>query len=137
MNIIYKTGKIDEYGKIVSLYEDAGWTSYTKDKEMLYKAYENSFCIISAWDENELVGIIRAVGDGYSILYIQDIIVRSTYQNQGIGSNLFQKMNDSYSHVYQKVLLTDNEDKTVSFYKKNGFSSSDEMGCISFVKYTR
>ena len=66
----YKNYNADE---ILSLYKDAGWISYTEKPQMLKEAYEKSFCVLGAYEEDKLIGIIRAVGDGASILYIQDI----------------------------------------------------------------
>jgi GNAT superfamily N-acetyltransferase len=102
---------------------------------MLQKAYVNSLLIITAWYDDKLLGAICIVGDGYSIIYIQDILVLKTYQHMGIGSKLITEALNKYKDVYQKVLLTDNEPKTKVFYEKMGFSTCDKYGCVSFVKY--
>lgn len=103
---------------------------------MLQKAYDNSLLIITAWCNEKLLGAIRIVGDGYSIIYVQDIVVLRAYQHLGIGSKLITEAMNKYKDVYQKVLLTDNEPKTKAFYEKMGFVTCDEYGCVSFVKYT-
>lgn len=82
-----------------------------------------------------LVGLIRVVGDGYSIVYIQDILVLQEYQNNGIGKKLIEIVLNKYKDVRQKVLLTDNKDKTILFYKKVGFLKAEEFGCIAFAKF--
>jgi ribosomal protein S18 acetylase RimI-like enzyme len=72
-------------------------------KDIIYKPYENLLTLLGAYGENDLVGIIRVVGDGHSIVYIQDIIVRPNHQRNGIGSILLlKKVLSMYSHVYQK-----------------------------------
>ena len=95
---------------------------------------ENSLEILTIWNNNELIGLIRVIGDGETILYIQDLLIRSDYQNQGLGSVLLQKMCDRYKNVRQKVLITDNTDKTNSFYEKNGFVKIDclNLNCYYF-----
>lgn len=61
--------------EIMNLYTSVGWTNYTDHPQMLEKAYKNSLCTLGAYTaQGRLVGIIRAVGDGASILFIQDII---------------------------------------------------------------
>ena len=102
---------------ILNLYIDADWKNYINNIDMLTNAYNNSLYILGAYDNNKLVGIIRVVGDGYSIIYIQDIIVLNKYQRKGIGTKLIQNVLEKYKNVYQKVLLTDNQPKTVNFYK--------------------
>lgn len=122
--------------EIVKLYESVGWSNYINNTVMLEAAYSHSLKILSAWDEDKLVGIIRGVGDGYSILYIQDIIVLPDYQGQGIGTMLFDSIDKLYPLVYQKVLITDNQPSTVHFYKKFGFVKTEDYRCVAFVKYT-
>ena len=120
--------------KILSLYKSVGWANYTKHPDVLKNAFENSLSIFAAYDNEELVGIIRVVGDGYSIIYIQDLLVHPNYQRQKIGTQLLQAVLDKYKTVFQIVLLTDNTPKTISFYQSFGLHSSDKFGCISFVK---
>lgn len=120
---------------LVNLYNNVGWSSYTNDIDTLIKSIENSLKVISVWDKDELVGLIRVVGDGYSIIYIQDILVLDNYQRLGIGRKLISIILDEYKNVRQKVLLTDDEEKTISFYENIGFKKSKEFGCIAFVKF--
>ncbi len=120
--------------EILELYESVGWCSYTKRPKMLEHAYKHSLKTLCARDKEKLVGIIRAVGDGYSILFIQDIIVIPEYQRKGIGKKLLQTMLDYYPEVYQTELATDNTKKTVSFYKSCGFLPYSEIGCEGFMK---
>ena len=41
---------------------------------MLEKAYKNSLCVLGAYKDDQLVGIIRAVGDGVTIMFIQGFL---------------------------------------------------------------
>ena len=118
--------------EVMPLYEAVGWTNYTQKPEMLEVAYKNSLHIIGAFnDEGKLVGILRAVGDGASILFIQDILVYPEYQ--GIGTKLLQQTLEKYKNVYQIQLATDDSTKTVSFYESNGFTSLTSLNCVSFI----
>ena len=120
--------------EVLPLYEAVGLTNYTTKPEMLKAAYEHSLHIIGAFnDEGKLVGILRAVGDGASILFIQDILVYPEYQHQGIGTKLLQLTLDKYKNVYQIQLATDDSTKTVSFYESNGFTSLTSLNCVSFI----
>lgn len=132
--IIIKINEIPDIKEIEALYSDAGWTSYTKDLDILLKAFYCSLSIITAWKDNELVGVLRAVGDGMTIVYIQDILVKQAYQRQGIGRLLINEIMNEYKNVRQKVLLTDNEDRTIAFYKSCGFSTADSCNTLAFVK---
>ncbi|XZH38284.1 GNAT family N-acetyltransferase [Clostridium perfringens] len=134
-NLVFKEDIILNVEDILYLYNDVGWSSYTKDIDSLIKSIKNSLKVISVWDKNLLVGLIRVVGDGHSIIYIQDILILQKYQNRGIGKRLIEIILDKYKNVRQKVLLTDKEEKNILFYKKVGFSMAEEFGCVSFVKF--
>lgn len=123
-----------ELDVLLDLYDRVGWTNYTQRPEMLKKAYENSLLILGAYDGDKLVGIIRTVGDGSSVVFIQDILVYPEYQRKGIGTQLLREVMDRYSSVYQMELMTDNTAKTVSFYQSVGFVKADDMGCCAFIK---
>ena len=119
---------------VLPLYEAVGWTNYTTKPEMLEVAYKNSLHIIGAFNDDEkLIGVLRGVGDGASILFIQDILVYPEYQYQGIGTKLLQQTLEKYKNVYQIQLATDDSTKTVSFYESNGFTNLTSLNCVSFI----
>ena len=101
---------------------------------MLKEAYKNSLHILAALnEEGKLVGVLRAVGDRASILFIQDILVTPEYQHEGIGTKLLQLTLEKYKNVYQIQLATDDSTKTFSFYESNGFTSLTSLNCVSFI----
>jgi len=50
--------------EILPLYEAVGWTNYTQRPDMLRDAFAGSRDVLAAYDGTQLVGILRAVGDG-------------------------------------------------------------------------
>ena len=134
-NIEIKDNIIPDIKDLVSIYNDAGWSNYTNNIDMLKLAYNNSLKIVSLWDGSKLIGIIRVVGDGYSIIYIQDLIILTEYKKQGLGSKLIKYVMNTYKDVYQKVLLTENQESTTKLYESCDFVSSDKYGCVAFVKF--
>ena len=120
--------------EILHLYQSVGWTNYLKRVDILEEAYANSLCVLAAYDGDSLLGIIRAIGDGLTIVFVQDIIVLPEYQRKGIGTKLLKTLMDKYKDVYQMELLTDNTEKTKAFYRSVGFTASDDMGCVAFIR---
>ena len=120
--------------EILPLYKAVGWSNYYEHPEMLKKAYAGSLCTLAAYEDETLTGIIRCVGDGYSILFIQDILVYPEHQHKGIGTALMKAVLEKYSHVYQIELATDNTAKTIAFYKSFGFHNLSDIGCCGFMK---
>jgi acetyltransferase, GNAT family len=130
----YKKNDTISFEEIFPLYEAVGWTNYTSNPTMLKNALEHSLFLISARDEEgNLIGFLRAVGDGFSIVYIQDIIVLPEYQRQGIGTQLLRQTLEYFKEVYQMILTTDSELKTLAFYESNGFTALSKVGCTSFM----
>ncbi len=121
--------------EVLPLYESVGWVNYVNNPQLLMKAYENSLLCLVAILDNKIVGVLRLVGDGASIIYFQDIIVSPSYQRQGIGKLLITKAMDLYKNVYQKVLITDNQPDTVGFYKSLGFSLDRDINCAAFIQF--
>ena len=75
MNIVISEYKDYQPDEILALYKSVGWTNYVEHPEKLETGYQNSLCVLAAYNGTELVGILRAVGDGATILFIQDILV--------------------------------------------------------------
>lgn len=121
------------FEELLSLYRSAGWVHYTQNPAMLREAYANSLCALAAYREGALAGAVRAVGDGASILYVQDLLVRPDCRRQGIGGALLRAMLARYPQVYQKVLLTDDREDTVKFYQSLGFERAARFGCTAFL----
>ncbi|MGB1204361.1 MAG: GNAT family N-acetyltransferase [Chitinophagales bacterium] len=134
-NIIYQEEKQIDTTELTNLYNDAGWIAYTQDTEKLSKAIEQSLYVLTARHNGHLVGLLRIVGDGLTIAYIQDILVLHTYQRQKIGATLIEKALKQFRNVKQKVLITDDNADTRAFYEFVGFESSDKKQVVSFIKF--
>lgn len=120
--------------EILHLYQSVGWSNYLKRADIIEEAYANSLCVLAAYDGDRLLGIIRAIGDGLTIVFVQDIIVLPEYQRKGIGTKLLEAVMDKYRNVYQMELLTDNTEKTKAFYRSVGFTAAEDMGCVAFIR---
>lgn len=113
--------------ELVALYESVGWTAYTADPDRLYQAVNRSLSVVSARKNGKLVGLARVVGDGQTIVYLQDILVDPSLHRTGVGRRLFQKVLEPYADVRQQVLITDDEPGQRSFYEAMGFTEIRDM----------
>lgn len=118
----------------LALYQAVGWNMYTRDPKKLERAIAQSLSVLGAYDGDQLVGLIRAVGDGETILFIQDLLVLPSYQRQGIGRQLVDALVDQFPQVRQRVLLTDDQPQTRAFYENIGFVQSSKVGVIAFYQ---
>lgn len=132
MNISdYTDYRADE---VLALYEAAGWTNYLRRADALREAFRGSLCVLGAWEDGKLVGLLRAVGDGVSVLFVQDLLVLPDYRRRGIASALMRELLARYPEVYQLELLTDDTEQTRAFYRSLGFRAAEELGCTAFVR---
>ncbi len=120
--------------EILDLYTRVGWTAYTDDPASLQAGFQNSLLTLAAYEGDMLLGVIRAVGDGQTIVYVQDILVLPEYQRRGIGSSLMQAVLERFCKVRQIVLTTDNTPKTIAFYESLGFIQMAKINCCGFMK---
>lgn len=132
--IHYKENYQIDKSDLEKLYSSVGWAAYTKNLEVLEKAINHSLQVISAWNEDGLVGLIRVIGDGFTIIYVQDILVHPSYQDKKIGTELMTKILNNYPEVRQKVLLTEDAPDVRHFYEKFGFTSCDKGGAVAFYR---
>jgi len=133
--ISYKETKELSNNDLKKLYLSVQWFVYTDDMGTLKQAISNSLAVVSAWDNDKLVGLTRVVGDGSTIIYVQDLLVHPEYQNKRIGTIMLSMILDKYKQVRQKVLLTDDEPIVRNFYENNGFISADQGNTVAFYKF--
>ena len=133
-NIVLKTDTIPSRDQILNLYANVGWTAYTKDPDLLERAITKSLKLWTLWDDDQVIGLGRVVGDGESIIYIQDLLVLDNYQKMGLGTRLIQAILEEYKSIRQIVLLTDNTSKNIDFYKKNGLVEVSTYDCMAFIR---
>ncbi len=135
MDYIIRNKKKIKKEDVISLYKNVGWNKYVEDIDKMMRAFNNSLLILSAWNENELLGLVRVVGDGETILYIQDLLVKKNAKRKGIATALVNQAIEAFPSVRQKVLITDDNPESVGFYKRIGFKDSIELNIKAFVKF--
>ena len=118
---------------VLHLYQAVGWTNYTNQPQMLEQALSHSLVIYVALDGDAVVGLIRLVGDGFSSIFVQDLIVLPSYQRQGIGRSLMKEALEDYKDAYQVQLVTEQTEKNVGFYRSLGFEALSTYDCIGMT----
>ena len=122
---------------VLHLYQAVGWTNYTNQPQMLEQALSHSLVIYLALDGDIVVGLIRLVGDGFSSVFVQDLIILPSYQRQGIGSSLMKQALENFKEAYQVQLATDKTEKNLGFYRSMGFETLSTYDCIGMIWVNR
>ena len=79
----------------------------------------NANLIITAWDQEKLVGIARTLTDFSYVGYLADLAVDEQYQKQGIGKQLIEETKSHLASECMIVLLA--APKANDYYQKIGF----------------
>ena len=99
----------------------------------------NSSRVISAWDGDRLVGLIRVMDDSELVCFINYVLVHPDYHGRGIAGRLLEMVKEAYkSYLYINVMIGDN--KNTPFYEKHGFKIKEDslpMQYRNVPKYTK
>src|SRR5262245_54305573 len=88
MEIKFRSDKTPAVQAIIELYQSSGINRPISDHDRISKMYENSNLIVTAWDEEKLVGISRSLTDFSYCCYLSDLAVREEYKHKGIGRKM-------------------------------------------------
>ncbi len=131
MNIKYKTTKDFTNVELEDLFLSVQWSS-GKYPDKLVVAMKNSDSVISAWDGNNLIGLINALSDGIMTAYFHYLLVKPDYQSKGVGKALVQRMLENYRSYARKIVIA--YDEEIIFYQKCGFSVGENTSPM-FITY--
>ena len=135
--ITIKKQEIVKIEDVLHLYQAVGWTNYTNQPKMLEQSLSHSLVIYLALDGDAVVGLIRLVGDGFSSVFVQDLIVLPSYQRQGIGSSLMKQALEDFKEAYQVQLATEQTEENVGFYRSMGFETLSTYDCTGMIWVNR
>jgi GNAT superfamily N-acetyltransferase len=90
--IRYQTGNNLDLDQVIGLYRASslGVRRPIDDRERFGAMLQNANLVITAWDSDLLVGISRCLTDFNFFTYLADLVVRDTYQRNGIGKELMR-----------------------------------------------
>lgn len=108
------------------------WESGKYPKKIV-KGLSNSSVVISAWDGEKLVGLVRGLDDGATVGFLHYLLVNPIYQGQHIGEELMKQIMEQYRDLlYVKIMPSD--PKTIGFYKKFGFKVYDNYAAMEIKR---
>ncbi|MEO5600505.1 MAG: GNAT family N-acetyltransferase [Cyclobacteriaceae bacterium] len=76
--------------------------------------------LITAWKDDELIGVSRALTDFSFCCYLSDLAVDATYQHQGIGKELVHLTHEAAGMQTMLILLAAPD--AVDYYPKIGMT---------------
>jgi len=120
MEITFRNDITPDIDQIIEVYNSSGINRPTIDRERIEKMYSNSNLILTAWCNDELVGISRSLTDFSYCCYLSDLAVRKEYQKRGIGKKLIQMTKDKIGEQVTLILLS--APTAIDYYPKIGMA---------------
>lgn len=88
------------------------------DPEKIRKMLQYGNVLVTAWDEQKLVGVSRALSDFSFCTYLSDLAVDEAYQHKGIGKELVRLTHETAGLETTLILLA--APAAVNYYPKIG-----------------
>lgn len=136
MSIIYNDTKKDlPSEQLRRLFMLASWSDGSEtsaQKEHFNIPFINSTLVISAWEDNRLVGTVRVLSDKIIRSVIYDLVIDPEFQNKGIGRELVKRCIEHFPDSEWLVGTTEN---ISSYYEKIGFGVNNGVFLTIPSKY--
>lgn len=114
------------------VFERSGIKRPYQDLERLERMIKNADIVISAWHNEKMIGIARAVTDYSYCCYLSDLAVDKEYQKNGIGRELVNRVRERIGEESSLVLLS--APGAMEYYSKIGFTNTDKAFIIGRIR---
>lgn len=132
--ITYTEEKKFDNKSVVDLFSSVGWVA-AQYPTRLYKALMHSSTVITAWDGDRLVGLVRVLDDSELVAYMHYVLVHSDYHGQGIAGTMVEMVKEKYKD-YLYIELMPEERKNAAFYEKHGFQIMEDGVAMQLCNFS-
>ncbi|MEM8502674.1 MAG: GNAT family N-acetyltransferase [Cyanobacteria bacterium P01_D01_bin.1] len=106
--------------QVCDLFGRAAFWAKTRTPKEMAQAIAHSHPVVTAWDNEHLIGFARATSDGIFRATIWDVVIHPSYQGIGLGRRLVETLiaHPHMNKVERTYLMTTHQQ---SFYERIGF----------------
>ena len=121
MAITYRVGNDLDVDQMIELYREStlGERRPVDERDRMAAMLRNANLVVTAWEEDRLVGISRSLSDFSYVTYLSDLAVRVSHQRMGIGRELMRITQREGGRAYIVLLAAP---KAVDYYPRVGFT---------------
>lgn len=109
--------------EVARLFDASGITRPTGDLPRIARMFASANLTLSAWSNNTLVGVARALTDHAYCCYLSDLAVDRAFQKQGIGKELIRRVQAVIGEEVSLVLIS--APGAMQYYPKMGFAAAE------------
>lgn len=125
IRFIEKNPTVQEYNYLT---QQVGWGA--EPENIVKEAIQHTLYSICAFDDEQIIGYARLIGDKTLFLYIQDVMVIPEFQGKNIGSQLMKFILQEVERLKSispniRTYLGASKNKE-NFYRKFGFIPRNE-----------
>lgn len=128
MVITYKESNDVQAEDVANVFASSGIIRPHEDLARIKRMIEHADLLITAWDDQRMVGVARALTDFSYCCYLSDLAVDQAYQKSGIGKNLVKRIRERIGEECSLVLIS--APRALDYYPKIGFAKSDKAFVI-------
>lgn len=126
--ITYKLGQEITATQLIELFRSSGIKRPLDQPERISNMIKHCDILYTAWDNDTLVGVARAISDFSYCCYLSDLAVAKSHQQQGIGEALIQHVRDQLGDEVSLLLLS--APSAMDYYPKVGFELANNAFLI-------
>jgi N-acetylglutamate synthase-like GNAT family acetyltransferase len=126
--ITYSDSKEIDPQSLLGLFEQAPWAQ-GRTVEGTQSMLGATNVVISAWDNENIVGCGRVITDYIYRASIWDVIIDKNYQGQDIGSGIINRILNHPILASVELFWLCTQDKQ-AFYRNLGFSDKEQTGMV-------
>ncbi|MFT5144211.1 MAG: N-acetylglutamate synthase-like GNAT family acetyltransferase [Rhodothermales bacterium] len=105
-------------GRIITMYRRAPLLRAVDTPERVWKKFESSDIVITAWHGEQLAGIARALSDGVAQSFLCELAVEPDVQGSGVGRLLLDRI---FERCKGTELVLRHSSISSRYYQKLGF----------------
>jgi N-acetylglutamate synthase-like GNAT family acetyltransferase len=117
----YRTGFLPPVADIIRVLEGSGIVRPTHDVARIEKMFAHANLVVTAWEDETLVGVCRALTDFSYCCYLSDLAVNKSHQGRGIGQQLIEQVKQKIGDQVALILLS--ASSAMSYYPSIGFEN--------------
>ncbi|MEH7332986.1 GNAT family N-acetyltransferase [Neobacillus drentensis] len=117
--ITYKINTAISPEDLSAVFKASGINRPAEDLQRLQRMIDHADILITAWVNEKLIGIARALTDFSYCCYLSDLAVDKEYQKTGIGKELVRLVQEQIGEEATLILLA--SPVAMEYYPKIGF----------------
>lgn len=131
MTIHYATNKLVTTDQFIELLQASTLAQRrpVNDRSRMDGMLANSNLIISAWQDDALIGIARCMTDFHYACYLSDLAVDGRLQRQGIGRELLRQVQSHLQPGCKIILIA--APAANDYYRQLGFTHNDRCWILT------